>query len=394
MTTELQVVQPKTVLLGAPLTVGLLAGAFAGYVGGGVAWLWLIAGGIAGMAVGLISRLHANRVLNAALRDAERKCEHRIAALPKQMVGLDGLCVQVMPIWSRQVELARSQMEQEITALTTRFSAIVDRLGAAVGAAGAGQENGHVVTVLSQSERELCEVINSLRTMLARKEQMLVEINGLVQFTGELKQMATDVSGIAEQTNLLALNAAIEAARAGDVGRGFAVVANEVRTLSTRSMEIGTRIKEQVETISKAINDAVLTAQQSTQQESASLAASEQSINKVLDEFKQSTHSLVESGEVLRSESIGIQAEIAESLVYLQFQDRVSQILSHVRDNVTTLSEQVRDSVATLKQSGTPSSLDAKQIMDELEKTYAMAEELTAHRGEKAAAKNVEITFF
>jgi methyl-accepting chemotaxis protein len=383
------------VLVGGPITLGLILVAVLGYADGGVSWFWMmVLGVIAGSAVGVAMFFYVNRTMNAAIVEAEHKFEQKLSALPKHTAGLDDLCVQVMPIWSRQIEMVRSQLEQEITALTARFSVIVDRLGAAVGASGAGQGSERVVSVLAQSERELSEVVNTLRTMLVRKEQMLVEINGLMQFTGELKQMATDVSGIAEQTNLLALNAAIEAARAGDVGRGFAVVANEVRTLSTRSMEIGTRIKEQVETISKAINDAVLTAQQSAQQESASLAASEQSIHKVLDEFKQSTNSLVESGEVLRSESIGIQAEIAESLVYLQIQDRVSQILTHVRTNIETLSRDIGDSMAMFDRSETPPALDCKRILADLEGSYAMAEERTAHRGEKAASGNVEITFF
>ncbi|MBI3772620.1 MAG: hypothetical protein HY272_07975 [Gammaproteobacteria bacterium] len=381
----------KYVLFGGPLMLGLIAGITAIYAGDG-GW-WALVGVIAGAMVGALMNWHVNKVIAAIKHAVETEFERRIVAMPKFLVGVDTLCVQVMPVWSRQIELARSQMEQEISALTSRFSAIVDRLGAALGTTGSGDNHG-VVAILSQSERELNEVISSLRTMLANKEQMLSEINGLMQFTGELKQMATDVSSIAEQTNLLALNAAIEAARAGDAGRGFAVVANEVRTLSTRSMQIGTRIKEQVETISKAINEAVLTAQQSTQQESASLATAEQAIDKVLADFRQSTSSLVESGEVLRTESMGIQAEIAESLVYLQFQDRVSQILAHVRDHAITLSNQVRDSVTVLEQGGTPALLDVNAIMSDLENSYAMAEERNTHRGEKAVAKNVEITFF
>lgn len=391
---EPRVGQSSKILQTIPIVFGLSAGITVGYDGGAITWVWLVAGVIVGSMAGLLLQSHVNRNLNATIRDIEDQYQRRVAELPKNIGGVDELCVQVMPIWARQIELARAQMEQEITSLTARFSAIVDRLGAAVDASGAGKNGDQVVAVFSQSERQLNEVIESLRLMLSRKEQMLKEINGLMQFTGELKQMATDVSGIAEQTNLLALNAAIEAARAGDVGRGFAVVANEVRTLSTRSMEIGTRIKEEVETISKAINDAVLTAQQSTQQESASLTASEQSIYKVLDDFKQSTNTLVTSGEVLRAESIGIQAEVAHSLVYLQFQDRVSQILSHVRDNVMSLSDQVRERLAELEQGCTPSRLDAQQVMAELEKTYAMAEELVVHRGEKATAGNAEITFF
>ncbi len=44
--------------------------------------------------------------------------------------GLDRLCIDVLPIWSRQVETASSQTEEAITSLTERFSGIHQRLEA------------------------------------------------------------------------------------------------------------------------------------------------------------------------------------------------------------------------------------------------------------------------
>jgi methyl-accepting chemotaxis protein len=225
---------------------------------------------------------------------------------------------------------------------------------------------------------------------------MLEKIQGLEQFIKKLQEMAANIASIAAQTNLLALNASIEAARAGETGRGFAVVAGEVRMLSNRSAEAGKHIAQQVGLISDAIAATCRASAESRDQETRSMQTSESVIDTVLSDFRNVTDALVQSSSLLKDESIGIKSEVAEALVQLQFQDRVSQIMSHVRQNIERLPDFLQQNRQEYAHEQALPPLDSAPLLAELESTYAMAEERALHSGKKTAPKAAadEITFF
>ena len=301
---------------------------------------------------------------------------------------------EVADVWTSHIDASRHQMETAVVALVERFSGIVTRLGKALEASGTARNGDGIVAAFAASEQELRSLLDMLAGAAASKQHMLRKIEGLQEVTAHLQKMAADVASIAWQTNLLALNAAIEAARAGEAGRGFAVVATEVRMLSNRSADAGKDIAEQVGRISAAIDATCRAAGASMREEERAVQSSEQKIGNVLGSLRGVTDALVQSSDLLQRESAGIQAEVAEALVQLQFQDRVSQILAHVRQNIARLpgwlDEQARDAGGGLP------SLEARGLLAELESTYAMAEERQLHKRNSKPAPQLaeEITFF
>jgi len=308
----------------------------------------------------------------------------------------------LLPAWSGHIETARQQMESAVSALAARFGGIVEQLrqtsqfSAMTGQSTAGSEHG-LVAVFAHGERELGEVVSSMRSAMQSKTAMLERIRSLEQFIVELQSMAEDVARIASQTNLLALNAAIEAARAGESGRSFAVVAAEVRMLSQRSADTGRNIAGKVQLISEAIEKACATAEESIAMDQQSTQSTETSIGDVLRRLHEATHTLEQSSQALRSSSEFVKQEVSEALVQLQFQDRINQIMSHVHHSIDQVPERLRGSLQQFESGSSLAPIGAADLMAALERTYAMADEHAIKTGKAAAPKpqgEDEITFF
>lgn len=340
-----------------------------------------------------IMRLQAVRI-DAVIADQQQACEAKLHAQASQgIAGLEDFCTSTVPIWGRQIETARAETEESITALAQRFSGIAKCLSGGTTASqrdssGIGDENG-AINVIKTSERELKTLIDTLKTAQHARDAVFDEIRGLSHYTEELRKMATDVAAIAAQTNLLALNAAIEAARAGESGRGFAVVADEVRKLSSLSSETGKKMSEKVNVINAAMVGACKVAEEASAHDAQSIKNSESTVQNVIGRFGGVATRLSESTEILQKTNNSIGVEVNEMLVSLQFQDRVSQILAHVRADMQKLETHLQET------KGGTRHIDAHEWLSEMYLSYATEEQRLNHGStQMKTAPKQEITFF
>ncbi|MDB6087474.1 MAG: hypothetical protein JWN85_258 [Gammaproteobacteria bacterium] len=295
-----------------------------------------------------------------------------------------------LPIWAKQIESARLQTETAVVALGERFEGIVSRLDRALGAVQ-NESGGQVIAQDAQEgERHLAEVIQALKLLQQSRDSLAEDIRALVRHTQELRKMSSDVESIAFQTNMLALNAAIEAAHAGTAGKGFAVVAHEVRALSEAARTTGKRITSTVGLISTALLEIGTKNERVADRDQQAVADSQGHIRTVLDRFTQRTSRLADIAHQSQKASEAIKSEVCESLVQLQFQDRVGQILQHVVGSM----QQVQDLPAACEAGGSVHA-QVRQHMETMARTYTTDEQRRLHRGlETQVIAPQDVTFF
>jgi len=380
---------PETLLMVVAAAPGLLAAVFSIFL-----MPITIGAMVAGVMVALTMvsafwmRKLVRRCFNSLTSQMEAQLQHASMEFSPFQHGQIQMGEELLPVWGQQIETARSQTETAVTGLTECFSDLSQEIQGSTAMASevAGSLEGSVDNTFGRAGTDLNSVVNTLRSALDDRDGLLRQINGLDAFVDELDSMAQDVAKIAGQTNLLALNAAIEAARAGEYGRGFAVVADEVRKLSRLSAETGERIGDKVGYIGESIRSAVGAAKEASSRDGESVRSSEETIERVLSDFQGVGSRLVASAESLRQTNLGIQSSVEHALIQLQFQDRTSQMLTHVSASIAEAGEKMASGEL----------VDVNSVMEAMEATYAMAEERSNHnrQGSQATVDSGEITFF
>jgi methyl-accepting chemotaxis protein len=301
---------------------------------------------------------------------------------------LDELCRTALPVWERHRLSASGEGARAAAALVAEFEAIVRRLEAALGRsreAAAGVAGARdIVTAVEGTKDQLAAMVRSLEQAQRSKEQVLASIGG---YTTELGEMAAEVRHVATHITLLSLNATIEAARAGAAGKPFSVVVQEMRQLSARAGETGSRMTKRVESITASVEQMTREAHAEHSERGQSIRQAEQAVERVLDSSAALAEQLGRQVAEMQEETEAVRESVAEAMVALQFEDRVSQIVSHVAADVRKLREAC-DSGALEGR--------AQSWLAEMAETLSTPEEFDNLRPAPRAARRApaQVTFF
>ncbi len=330
--------------------------------------------------------LPAGRVL--ANRHATRLAAVRAEA-DSEIARLTRLYTVCLPVWVRQLETVRSQADTEVAQLARVFGDITGKLDRAIGptrlvhSAGADAQE-EILAALARNGRELETLVAALRLLQTSKQRIVEEIGAEA---ARLKDNASDIRQIALHIRMVSLNATIEAARAGQAGKPFAVIINDMRELTTRTAEASELFSRHTERL-HAMVSAAFREQAQTDRRVVSIAGAEELVNKVVASSEATMRQLTREIEAMEEERKDVREDISQVLVSLQFQDRVSQILSHVTSNLEEMQGHIQD--------GRQDALNDQQWMERMASTYSTHEEFENHRGARMSTvqPGAAVTFF
>lgn len=354
-------------------------------------WSYLLLGGLAALGAAGADRLGGTIALAVfalgigllggllglgwiqALWSGDAEGETQSAAKTQAETIQADLNKQVVPVWRRHIEGAKTYSETSMADLLGSFAAVSMQLDEALG----GYTHLSVLDVgspemLATHRTELDQLTNTTRLAVKLKDDMLDVVQWLSDTLSEMVVLSKEVESVSRATHLLALNASVEATRAGESGGGFAVVATEVRALAGQSRQVGMQIGRLVNQMQERINTVRGRVRRHDTDEDEIVRQAELNAHAILAALIGSVASASSASRALRDSSKAVQDELENISVSLQSQDRLSQMLTAVTNDMQRMEE-------WLSGAEDAAALHPVKWLERLESSYTMEEMKASH---------------
>lgn len=260
-------------------------------------------------------------------------------------------CVPVLASVSRQLSESMQQMKTGVSDACLRFQRIDAHSwrNAEDGLESLGQSEAQTAT--GPGVEQLCQLAAStigrqlamIEKSCAQSVELAERIQQVQRSVGTIDGFLKRIDALAERTKVLALNGRIEAARVGAQGKAFAVVAAETSSMALFAAETSRSIRVELEGVSRTVTETAAALTARAGQARAEALQSKAEGHASLAELGRINQALCQSVTESVERNRQLARDIACAVMALQFEDAVTQRLSHCVAALDALRESVAD---------------------------------------------------
>ena len=287
----------------------------------------------------------------------------------------------VLPVLSAQLAEMARHVEQSVVAVCGSFNEIATRARKAVAQTAellGGDREEHNATVgrsIETSRVAIAGLLEALERSAGISAMAVSRMERVEQSVSSVESMLAEVGKIAFSNKLLALNAKIEAVHVGMLGSGFEIVADEISRQAHRSDEladgIGDCIQEMRATVRSGAAELRAFVSEDRDKLNRSRADAEAALNLLWSLHQRGRDSLA----MMATENARLADEIAGVVVGLQFQDRVSQLVTHVTEALEKVERNLGGTVRPSHGPADPKPEAGNSLVAQVRDSYTMESE-------------------
>ncbi len=319
-------------------------------------------------------------------------------------VGAEVMVAQVVPVWGKQIDIAREAAATGLAQLLDSFSHMAGALGSLgdnLGNVSAGTGTGTGTSTSASADggaidAALASQAPALATLLApsqrafdQRDAVVAELIHCANAVEALRQLGRQAREIGKHTRLVAFNASIEANRGNSGGKDSSAqaIAAETRALAARMAEVGDQIGNLVGRLDTALTGQRLRAEiDDTSPDELRLELALRA-REALTGLLRSMGSAMQDAGAVKASSRALRTQLEATFVHLQFGDRLNQMLDSVGNDMQNFARWVAANPCATQS-------DAAEWLDNLAARYTMAEQRAQHHGNVPIKRASEVEFF